>query len=211
MGYKFIRVVLYIAYRLFFRFRSFGAENVPGAEDPRGVILAPNHSSFLDPPILGISLKRPVTYLAKEYLFRKFIVRQALEAAGAHPIHSEAQDFRSIRQVIRLLKEGRRCVAVFPEGTRSPDGSLREAEGGLGFLAIKSVCWVVPVYIRGTYEAFPRDAKMFRMKPISVHYGKAFIPAQDPEILAAPDPYLAVGQRTMREIQLVKAEADKKV
>jgi 1-acyl-sn-glycerol-3-phosphate acyltransferase len=208
--YGTIKAVLCTAYRLFFRFRHRGAENVPPATDPRGVILAPNHASYLDPPILGISLKRRVTYLAKEYLFRAPIVGWTLRSIGAYPIRTKTDDFKSIRELIRVLKEGR-CVVVFPEGTRSPDGSLRKAEGGVGFLAMKSGAWVVPAYIRGTYDAFPRGRKFFRLRPVSVVYGKAFLPADDPAIAGAADPYGAVGDRIMREIAELKrlAEAEK--
>ena len=117
--YWFIRNALFIAYKVCFSFRSAGSEKVPPETDPRGVILAPNHASYLDPPILGISLKRRVTYLAKEYLFKHGFVGFVLRNIGAYPIKSESgNDFRSIRDLVRLLKDGH-CVTVFPEGTRS--------------------------------------------------------------------------------------------
>ena len=77
-----VKYVLFICYKIFFRFRYVGAENVPSDKDPCGVILAPNHASFLDPPILGISLGRPVTFLAKDYLFRAFFVGWILRSVG---------------------------------------------------------------------------------------------------------------------------------
>jgi len=202
--YACVKAVLFIAYKLFFRFHYTGAENVPPASDPRGVILAPNHASYLDPPVLGISLNRRVTYLAKEYLFRAVIVGWTLRSIGAYPIKSEStNDFRSIRELLRILKSGH-CVVVFPEGTRSPDGGLREAEGGVGFLAMKSAAIVVPVYIRGSYEAFPRGRRFFRCRPVSVRYGAPFVPSEDPAILADPDPYAAVGRRIMAEVRRLK-------
>lgn len=203
--YRFIRVVLYIAYRLLFRFRHFGSEKVPSEKDPRGVILAPNHASYLDPPILGISLKRRVTYLAKQYLFEHGFVGFVLRNIGAYPIKSEsANDFRSIRDLIRILKQGA-CVVVFPEGTRSEDGHFKEPEGGIGFLAVKSGAWVVPVYIEGSYRAFPKGTSKPRYgTPIGVHYGEAFVPAERGEGSDA-DHYLAVGRRIMDEIKKIKA------
>ncbi len=204
--YKLARFVLYILYRLFFRFKAFGAENVPAAGG--GVILAPNHASYLDPPILGISLKRPVTYLAKEYLFKAFLLGPLLSKLGALPIKSESDDFRSIRAMVRALKDGE-CMVIFPDGTRSLDGNLKEAEDGVGFLALKSGAVVVPVYIRGSYDAYPKGAKCFRMKPIRTHYGKPFVPKEDAEILAAENPYGAVSRRIMKEIRAIKEAADK--
>ncbi len=207
--YKAIRVVLFIVYRVLFNFKYFGAERVPSEADSRGVILAPNHASYLDPPILGISLKRRVTYLAKEYLFKNRFVGLVLKGIGAFPIRTRTDDFRTLRELIRVLKEGR-CVVVFPEGTRSSDGTLREAEGGVGFLAAKSTATVVPVYIKGTFEAFPRGADFFKCSPVEVHYGLPFVPAEDVALMSEADPYAAIGRRIMKEIKDLKEGADQK-
>ena len=171
--------------------------------DPRGVILAPNHASFLDPPILGISLKRRVTFLAKEYLFKNFFVGIVLRGIGAYPIKSEKDDFKSIRDLVRILKSGK-CVVVFPEGTRSLTGELKEPESGLGFLAMKSRSWVVPTYIRGSFEAYPKGAKFCRFKPIEVFYGDPFIPAETHEIVNDADPYGATSRQIMKRIVKIK-------
>lgn len=202
--YGIIRFVLFIVYKALFGFQVRGAQNVPPASDPRGVIFAPNHESYIDPPLTGISQKRRVTYLAKEYLFKHGFVGWVLRSIGAYPVHSEGgNDFKSIRDLVRLLKAGR-CVTVFPEGTRSPDGQLQKAEGGIGFLALKSGAWVVPVFIDGTFEALPRDAKKIKRGPVKVLFGKAFVPAEDAAIQSAPDPYQAVGDRIMQEIRSLK-------
>lgn len=201
--YWLIRSVLYILYRCFFRFQYAGSLNVPPQSDPRGVILAPNHASYLDPPILGISLKRRVTYLAKEYLFKHWFVGFVLRNIGATPIKSgSGNDFRSIRNLVRILREGH-CVTVFPEGTRSETGQMKEPEGGIGFLAMKSAAWVVPVYIEGSYAAFPKGAKGFKCKPIRVFYGEPFIPADNRAWVAMND-YLGVSQDIMRRIKEIK-------
>ena len=128
--YRTLQTVLYALYRLFFGFESYGSAHVPDDADGRGVILAANHASFLDPPILGISQGRHVTYLAKEYLFKAFFVGWMLRRIGALPVRSEAaNDFKALRRLLGLLKEGR-CVAVFPEGTRSEDGEFGAPEAG---------------------------------------------------------------------------------
>ena len=205
--YRLIRTVLFIIYKCLFRFQCHGVEKVPPARDLRGVILAPNHASYLDPPLLGISLKRRVTYLAKEYLFRHFFVGWVLRSIGAYPIKTKADDFRSIRDLIRILHGGH-CIVVFPEGTRSEDGRFREPEGGVGFLAMKSKAYVVPVYIEGSYEAFPKGAKGFRPRPIKVYFGEAFIPAEQPEFLNSGGDYLAVSAKIMQEIRKLKDLAE---
>ena len=202
--YRFIRLALYIGYRLFFRFEYAGSGRVPPADDPRGVILAPNHASYLDPPMLGISLKRRVTYLAKEYLFKHGFVGFVLRNIGAYRVKSESgNDFRSIRDLVRILKGGH-CVCVFPEGTRSETGQMKEPEGGIGFLAMKSGAWVVPVHIKGSWDAMPRGTKGIRCRPVEVRYGKPFIASEKDWGADASEPYLAVGRHIMAEIKKIK-------
>ena len=206
--YKLTQIVLFSFYRICFDFKFYGTENVP--DGARGVILAPNHASFLDPPILGISLEKPIHYLAKEYLFKVFALRRMLYWLGALPIKSEADDFRSMRQILRALKEGKRLV-IFPEGTRTLDGNFQEVEGGAGFLAVKSKAHVVPVYIEGTYAAFPKGVQWFRCRPVRIYFGKPFIPSEDAELMAEDDPYLAVSQRIMTEIKKIKEDVEQGV
>src|SRR4051812_30184600 len=94
-AYRLLQGVLFTSYKALFRLRIYGASHVPPPSDPRGVILAPNHASYLDPPILGISFRRRVTFLAKEYLFRNFFVGGVLRSIGAYPIKSQKDDFKS--------------------------------------------------------------------------------------------------------------------
>lgn len=203
--YQIVKAVCFVLYKLFFRFSSHGSDEVPN--DSRGVILAPNHASYLDPPLLGISLKRRVTYLAKDYLFKAFFVGWILRSVEALPIKSEADDFKSIRQLLKALKDGK-CIVVFPEGTRSFTGELQPAEQGVGFLAAKSAAWVVPVYISGTYEAYPKGAKGFKCAKVSVRYGKAFIPAEDKNLMAQANPYQATADRIMEDIKRLKFDSE---
>ncbi len=201
--YASIRFVLYIAYRVLFRFRSFEVQNVPH-DRTRGVIFAPNHSSFLDPPVIGISTQEPITYLAKEYLFKPPLFGTALRWLGVLPIKSEKDDFKSMRQLIRLLQSGERTV-VFAEGTRSKDGELQTVEPGIGFLAIKSHAVVVPVYIKGSFDAFPRHVKWPRCgKPINIYYGQSFVPEAEDSIMKSAEPYGAVANRILEEIRRMK-------
>ena len=198
-----VRNALFITYKILFRFRTHGAKNVPGTKDPRGVILAPNHTSYLDPPVLGISLGRRVTFLAKDYLFKHGFVGWILRGIGAYPIKADAtNDFRSIRDLIRILKLGA-CVSIFPEGTRSADGNFQEPEGGIGFIAMKSDCWVVPVYIKGSHEAMPRGASGVRLKPVQAFFGEAFL-ATEEKFGAGDAAYRAVSRHIMEEIKKLK-------
>ncbi len=203
--YRLVRNTLFVIYRVLFGFRHYGSEKVPEPNDTRGVILAPNHVSHLDPPVTGISLKRRVTYLAKDYLFKHWFVGWILRGIGAYPIKSDSvNDFRSIRDLIRILKQGE-CVTVFPEGTRSENGEFREPEAGLGFLALKSGAWVVPAYIGGTFEALPKGAEKIKRCLVDVHYGTPFLPVEIKDLPSGEEGYLKVVQRIMAEIKEIKA------
>lgn len=199
--YSLVRAVLSVLYSVFFGVKAYGVEGIPN--DGRGVILAPNHESHLDPPLLGVTALRPITFLAKDYLFKKPVLGKLIEWLGSIPIKSESQDFRSIRNLVRLLEQGHQ-ILVFPEGTRSHNGEFKEPEGGVGFLALKSRCHVVPVYIDGTFEALPRGAKWFRLHPVRIYYGPAFVPAEDPQIAASPNPYQETATRIMQKILILK-------
>jgi len=202
--YYTVVVVLFIAYKLLFRFKVCGSGKIPKSSDKRGLILAPNHASYIDPPLLGVAQFRRITYLAKDYLFKHGFVGWVLRGLGAYPIKSgEGNDFRAIRDLIRLLKEGR-CVAVFPEGTRSEDGRFKEPESGIGFLAMKSRSYVVPTYIEGSYEAFPKGAKGIKPHKVKIYFGEAFIPAEDERFKTLEEPYQAVAVEIMARIAGLK-------
>lgn len=199
--------ICFALYKLFFFFGSSNSAVVDGLPPGEGVIVTPNHTSYLDPPLVGISLKRRVTFLAKEYLFGAPMVGFVLRSISALPIKSRKDDLRSLRELIRVLRAGA-CVVVFPEGTRSEDGRLKDAEIGVGFLAIKSACWVVPACILGTYRAFPKGVKLFKPAKVNIRYGRPFKPSEDPTILRSDDPYRATVERIMAEIRQLQQVAE---
>ena len=201
--YKTTQTVLFIFYKLFFGLKAYGRQNIPA--DGRGIIFASNHASFLDPPIFGVTVKKHIAYLAKDYLYKPFLFGSIMHWLGTLPIKSDSnsQDFRTVRDLLRVLSDGEGIV-MFPEGTRTADGEFQKPEGGVGFLAMKSKAWVMPVYIKGTYEAFPRHRKFFRCHPVTITYGKPFIPAEDPAFKGRHDPYLAVAEKIMEEIKKIK-------
>ncbi len=206
--YKTASSILYILYRVLFDFKAYGRENVPDPEKAGGMILACNHESYLDPPAIGITLRRSVTFFAKDYLFKHWFLGSFLRSIGTLPIKTGSGDLYSIRLLLKVLKRGR-SVVVFPEGTRSYDGNLREPENGVGFLAMKSRSTVVPVYIEGTYEAYPRWARKIKPHPVRIYYGKPFVPALEAGLLEQADPYMAASRRIMDEIRKLKKFAER--
>jgi len=136
--------------RLTFRFRISGAGNVPLTG---GLVVAANHISNFDPPILGIALPRPVSYMAKKELFAMPVLRQLLPHLNAFSVDRQAGGTAALRAALRMIKEGR-CVGIFPEGGRNVTGT-NEEKAGAAFLAAASGVPVVPAAIGGTRRLRP--------------------------------------------------------
>lgn len=154
-------------YRTYFRFKAFNPERVP-LSGP--VILASNHASFLDPPLVGSGLRRSINYLARESLFRFPVVGTVLHSWQAVPVDREGGGAKGLKRILdRLLQGG--AIILFPEGTRTRDGQLQRARSGIGLTVIKSNAPVVPVRVFGTFQAYGRHIKIPRPHRIAVKYG----------------------------------------
>ena len=132
--------------KIFLRFRVIGADNLP-AEG--GVILAANHVSYLDIPLLACSVPRRVDFMGKMELFRNPLTGPLFRRLGGFPVRRGEVDRSALEEAVKRLREGR-VVAIYPEGTRSRDGILRPGKAGIGMLVARSGARVVPAYIRGT-------------------------------------------------------------
>jgi 1-acyl-sn-glycerol-3-phosphate acyltransferase len=138
------------------------------------VILASNHSSFLDPPLVGSGLSRGINYMARESLFRFFGVGALLRSWNAVPVDRDGGGARGLKNILDRLLDGGGII-LFPEGTRSRDGKLQPAHSGVGLVVAKSSAPVVPVRVFGTYEAWGRDKKFPHPKRVAVKYGKPML------------------------------------
>ncbi|MBK1882463.1 1-acyl-sn-glycerol-3-phosphate acyltransferase [Luteolibacter pohnpeiensis] len=155
------------AFRTIFRLRVIGEENLV---TEGSVLVASNHQSFLDPPLIGNLYKTEMYFLARKTLFKgpaKWVYPQW----NAIPVDQDRPDMASLKTIIRRLKEGHR-VLVFPEGARTLDGEIGEAAPGIGLIAAKSRAVIQPVRIRGAREALPRGSARIRFARISVTVGK---------------------------------------
>src|ERR1051326_7881823 len=164
IGWSLFRLI----YATYFRWRVYDPENVPMTGP---VILACNHASFIDPPLVGSGLRRPINYLARESLFRFPVLGAILRSWNAVPVDREGGGAAGLRAILdRLLAGG--AILLFPEGTRSKDGNLQSARSGIGLTVIKSNAPVVPVRVFGTFEAYGRDVKFPKPKRVAVKYGR---------------------------------------
>ncbi|HDN97717.1 MAG TPA: 1-acyl-sn-glycerol-3-phosphate acyltransferase, partial [bacterium] len=123
-----------------------------------------------DPPVLGVASSRKLYFLARRTLFKNRLFSLIIRRLGAIPIEREGLPV-TLRKALNILKEGKGIV-IFPEGTRSKDGKLKEGKPGVGFLAVKGRCPVVPVLISGTEKALPVGAKFIKPAKIKVKIGK---------------------------------------
>jgi 1-acyl-sn-glycerol-3-phosphate acyltransferase len=152
----------------YFHWRVFHPERVP----PEGpVILASNHASYLDPPLVGSGLGRPINYLARDSLFRFPVFGSILRSWNAVPVDRDGTSPRGLKNIIDRLKAGG-GVVLFPEGTRTHDGGLVSAKSGVGLVVIKSQAPVVPVRVFGTFEAYGRRMRIPLPRPVTVKYGQ---------------------------------------
>jgi 1-acyl-sn-glycerol-3-phosphate acyltransferase len=155
-------------YKFYFGWRVYNAERVP-LSGP--VILASNHASFLDPPLVGAGIKRGINYLARESLFRFPVLGWILHHWQAVPVDREGGGAKGLKAILDRLLDGG-AIILFPEGTRTRNGRMQPARSGIGLTVIKSAAPVVPVRVFGTYEAFGRHLRFPRPRRVIVKYGK---------------------------------------
>ncbi len=148
------------------------AKNVP-LEGP--VILAANHQSFFDPPLVGAGVSPVLSFLARDTLFDSKILGPLIRNVNAYPVRRGGSDVGSFKQCLRLLKEGRHLV-LFPEGTRTSTGRIRPMQAGVIGLARKSNAVIVPVLIEGAFELWPRHARLPRPARVNVEYEEPMLP-----------------------------------
>lgn len=164
LGWCFFRAL----FKFYFRCRVHNPERVPG-NGP--VILASNHTSYLDPPLVGAGLRRDINYLARESLFRFPIMGTVLRSWNSVPVDREGGGAAGLRAILDRLLDGS-AIILFPEGTRSYDGKLQPARSGIGLTVIKSDAVVVPVRVFGTYDAYGRHHRFPRPRRVAVKYGE---------------------------------------
>src|SRR3954452_11242702 len=154
-------------YTFYFCWRVYNAERVP-LKGP--VILASNHASILDPPLVGAGIRRGINYLARESLFRFPVVGWVLRNWNSVPVDRDGGGAAGLRAILnRLLAGG--AIILFPEGTRTVDGNLQPARSGIGLTVIKSAAPVIPARVFGTFRAYGREVPWPRPYRVAVKYG----------------------------------------
>ncbi|MBN1903082.1 1-acyl-sn-glycerol-3-phosphate acyltransferase, partial [Candidatus Sumerlaeota bacterium] len=171
MLYYLCKILLLLIARPFFRARARGVEKIPVK---KAILFVSNHASFLDPPLIGMFVPGRVYYMGKKELFDNRLFGWFLGQLGTIPIRRTGLDREGIRICRDILKSGK-SLLVFPEGTRTPDGNLREMKRGIALLTqeIPEID-LMPVYIDGTFKAWPRGRKIPKPAKVSVFFGDSF-------------------------------------
>jgi len=152
--------------RFLFGFTVKGADRVPRTG---GVIIACNHISEMDPPVLGFAIPRPIVFMAKIELFKHRFGSFFLDKLNTFPVNRTGIDTKALRTAIEYLRGGE-AVVIFPEGTRSHDGRLLPAKAGISLIASASGAPVLPAFIWRTDHVC--SALRRKGKPFSVNFGK---------------------------------------
>lgn len=191
-----------LAGRVFFRLRFVHRERMIN-EGP--AILASNHQSYLDPPLVGNASDRAIYFLARRTLLDAPVLGWLLPKLNVIPVDQEGNDRSALKALIRMLRAGQ-GVLVFPEGARTLDGNLQPGLPGIGLVIAKTMAPVVPIRIFGAHEALPRDSSRLRFHRITVVIGEPIhFTAADMEP-AGKDLYQRLSNRVMDAIATLKLE-----
>lgn len=151
--------------KIWFRYQVLG--QIPGTG---GLLVAANHASYLDIPLLGCGMKRRAWYLGRSDLFPVPVLNGILRSLGWIPVRMGRLDREAFGKAISLIRAGE-VVVIFPEGGRSRDGHLRPPKAGIGVIVSQTGCPVVPAYLKGTFDVLPTGARWPRRRQVTVRFG----------------------------------------
>ena len=197
MLYNIGKFFSFVLLKFFCGFTVSGQDSVPAKG---GFILATNHSSNVDPLVIGAACPKPLHFMAKVELFKNPFGAWILSAVHAFPVKRGTGDIHAIREAIRRVRAGGGLL-IFPEGGRSADGTIGAGQEGIGFLAMKLNVPIVPAYIGGTDKVLPKGSNRVSAAKINVRFGKQIL-------VERRMPYQAVADKIMEEIRRLSCESN---
>ncbi len=198
--YGFFHYFVRNIYAMWFRGEVVGTENFP-REGP--FLIASNHASHLDPPLVGCQVPRQMRFFARKTLWKNPLVSWWLNQVETIPVERDSGDVGAIKRVLQALKEDR-VIVLFPEGTRSPDGRLQKPKAGIGLMACKTGVPVVPCHVFGSYEAFGKGRWFPRFgTAVTIVFGRPIPPHDYDDPAAGKARYETAAQRIMDRIAVL--------
>ncbi len=189
--------------KLYHRCSVYGRNRIP--KERKGMLIAPNHASFIDPPAVGASLFFPIWFLARTTLFNNKYFGWLIGQVNSIPISRERLDLKTIRAVKQLCSEGK-SVLIFPEGTRSKDGNLQKGLAGIGFFVDKIGADVLPIYIDNSFNAFSKNSKWPKPVKVRVNIGEPIKVEKWKNLEKGKEKYQIIADDIMKEITKLKDE-----
>ena len=165
--YYVVRFWLEVVFRLGFGMEVRGRSHIPRRG---GFLLASNHLSYLDPPLLGAACSRRLSFMAQAKLFDHALLGAFMRGVHVIPLQRGEGDVAAVREAVRRLRRGE-AVAIFPEGWRQFSGRLGAAKGGVGLLAEAARVPIIPVLVHGTFDALPPGSRRVTRAKIRVAFG----------------------------------------
>lgn len=172
MLYYIGKILLAVFFKLFCRIKFIDQQKIPTTG---GLIVASNHVSYYDPFAVGSGLNRKIRWMAKKELFEEKLVGFLISIMAAFPVERGKGDLKAVKQAVKFLKSGE-IIGIFPEGTRSVDGTVGEPQQGLGLISVMSGAPVTPAAIVGTLNARIKSGIVPKFRQIVVKYGEAIYP-----------------------------------
>lgn len=186
--------------KIFWRLEVEGAENLPREG---GVLIASNHCSYLDPPVMGASVERQVHFMAKKELFNIPGLNFFMRRTGTFPVARGTANRSAIRKAIEYLSSGE-VVGIFPEGTRTKSGTMKNGEIGAAMLAAKAGVPILPMGIKGNIRVFQMKGIIPKFSKIKVKIGKPIEVPLQPK--ADREQLKAILDKVMEEIRKLVEE-----
>ncbi len=181
---------------LLFRLRTSGRKHVPRRG---GLVVAANHASYMDIPLLGCGFPRRLSFLGRQDLFSFPGMKGFLRWLGWIPIRQDRLDRTAVGKTVGLIKSGQ-AVVIYPEGTRSRDGQLQPGKPGIGVIVAEAGCPVLPVYLGGTHDVLPVDACWPRFRRLRVVIGEPMDFSADSKRFSGKEFYQFVSRTVMARI-----------
>ncbi len=167
--WHFLHAISYALVGTCYRYRAWGTRNIPGSGP---LLLVSNHQSYLDPILVGLGCHRRQFYaLARSNLFNHAAFSWLIRSLNAIPVDRGETDMAAMRRCLEVLRQGH-ALLIFPEGTRTLDGTTHAFATGTMLLIKRARPWVLPVAIEGAYGAWPKGRALPRpWGRIGVRYG----------------------------------------